>query len=443
MTLGNWSRSPSRGKNKHCATTSNSPAIYSIIMGRTKKQKAAAAKDEPGPDDYIFLAVFFPVGRSGAALTRDEDPADIEAAQRIGRWMHEAGLPIRKLFSRKSEQHIIVEVRKTVPEDVINSKLGAYKWVDTIVDTSKIPPQFRDCETTILRARVRSHDAIDKLGGMVYFSVDPIIPNGPRSESQFRNPFPRPKRVGYAEPSTFSMIRYHPLPPEFMVVEDDDTQPDVKPDVKPDIKPSVNVEATPDVSREATQAPNSTQVETKPKPEADVKPKIEDLRPNIEMNPSAEERRAREAEAKLEEGESTIIPSRTQTGLTSESPDIRPNVEMNPSAEERIEQERLRPKHEEQDIRPNREMNPSAEERREQERHRIKYEEQDQQVHPSEPGPSTQQNGTTTGPTDTQGREQEIPPRVKAEPQQAPVIQKRPAEDSARHDRDIKRERLA
>ncbi|KDN42371.1 hypothetical protein RSAG8_06862, partial [Rhizoctonia solani AG-8 WAC10335] len=268
-------------------------------MGRTKKQKAAAAKDERGPDDYIFLAVFFPVGRSGAALAREEDPKDIQAAQRIGRWMHEAGLPIRKLFCRKSEEHVIVEVRKEVPEEVINSKLGAYKWVDTIADISKIPPDHIDSETTILRARVKSHDGVEKMGGMVYFGIEPIVPTGPRSESPFKYPFPRPKRVGYREPSTFSAIRYYPLAPEFTVVEDG-TQPDVKPDIKPNVNPLVNPDVKPDVKpdvgRDSGQASNSNSTETKPKPEADVKPKVEEPapRPNYDMNPSAEERREQE-----------------------------------------------------------------------------------------------------------------------------------------------------
>ncbi|EUC62576.1 hypothetical protein RSOL_423520 [Rhizoctonia solani AG-3 Rhs1AP] len=390
-------------------------------MGRTKKQKAAAAKDEPGPDDYIFLAVFFPVGRSGAALAREDDPNDYKAAQRIGRWMHEAGLPIRKLFSRKSVEHIIVEVRKEIPEEVIDSKLGAYKWVDTIVDISKIPPDYIHCETTILRARVRSHDAVEKMGGMVYFPVEPIVPTGPRSESPFKSPFPRPKRVGYREPSTFSAIQYYPLPPEFTVVEEFDAQPDVKPDIKPQVNPDVK----PDVSRDPSQASNSS--ETKAKPEADVQPKSEEpLRPNHDMNP---ERSEQKKSVKTEAQESETKPK-------VEEP-VRPNWDMNPSAEERQEQERLRIKHEESIVRPNWDMNPSAEERVEQERRRVEFEGQGR---PEQPSPSTEQNGAPPGKNTP--REPENLPRVKTEPQQPPVVKKRPAENGDGQERGVKRERL-
>ncbi|KAJ1306239.1 hypothetical protein OPQ81_010944 [Rhizoctonia solani] len=430
-------------------------------MGRTKKQRAAAAKDEPGPDDYTFLAVFFPVGRSGAALARDDDPNDIKAAQRIGRWMHEAGLPIRKLFSRKSEEHIIVEVRKEVPEEVINSKLGAYKWVDTILDTSKIPPQFRGCETTILRARVRSHDAIEKMGGMVYFPIEPIIPTGPRSESQFKNPFPKPKRVGYAEPSTFSIIRYHPLLPEFTIVEDDDTQPDVKPDVKPDIKPDIKPEIKPDIkpsvgpdikpsiSRNGDQAlvvSKSIETEIKPRPEADVKPKAEELppRPNVDMNPAKGEESVLKAEPIVRPNWDVNSPPEKRRVREEVKPKIeeimRPSWDMNPSAEERGGQERSRLKDEEQIIRPNWDMNPSTEERLEQERRRLEFEGQER---PRESGPSAEQGKIPAEPADAQYRKPEASPTVKVEPPQPPAVQKRSAEDGIRREREVKRERLA
>lgn len=71
-------------------------------MGKSKSKKAKAEVDEPGPDDFTFLAVYFPVGRRGAALARESSPEDQKAAQSIGMWMHHIGLPIRKLFSRKS-----------------------------------------------------------------------------------------------------------------------------------------------------------------------------------------------------------------------------------------------------------------------------------------------------------------------------------------------------
>jgi hypothetical protein len=72
------------------------------IMGKSKSKKQKANLDEPGPDDFTYLAIFFPVGRNGAAMAKDNDLEDQAAAQRIGMWMHHAGLPIRKLFSRKS-----------------------------------------------------------------------------------------------------------------------------------------------------------------------------------------------------------------------------------------------------------------------------------------------------------------------------------------------------
>ncbi|CAE7206037.1 unnamed protein product, partial [Rhizoctonia solani] len=415
-------------------------------MGRTKKQKAAAAKDEPGPDDYIFLAVFFPIGRSAAPLAREEDETDVQAAQRIGRWMHEAGLPIRKLFSRKSDTHIIVEVRKEVPEEVINSKLGAYRWVDTIADISKIPAESRDCETTVLRARVKSHDAIDKMGGMVYFHIDPIIPTGPRSESPFKTPFPKPKRIGYREPSTFSsMIQYYPLPPEFTPVEEFSAELDIKPDIKPVVEPAnppVNLEVKPEIKpnvsgdlhqgiyiASANLVPDSTPTkasnsngETKFKPEADIKPKAEELllRPNWDMNPSAEERAEQDR-------------LRTEDNLETKpkvEEAIRPNWDMNPSAEERSEQEKLRVKHEEHNIRPNWDMNPSVEERVKQEVLRAEFEAEE----PSELDPS-EQNGTPPAPTDAPSREPEVSPRVKSEPGQPLVVQKRPAEVVDRQER--------
>lgn len=71
-------------------------------MGKSKSKKAKAAVDEPGPDDFTFLAVYFPVGRRGAPLARESSLEDQKAANAIGMWMHHIGLPIRKLFARKS-----------------------------------------------------------------------------------------------------------------------------------------------------------------------------------------------------------------------------------------------------------------------------------------------------------------------------------------------------
>ncbi|KAF8670188.1 hypothetical protein RHS04_08644 [Rhizoctonia solani] len=422
-------------------------------MGRTKKQKAAASKDEPGPDDYIFLILFFPVGRSGAKMVRDDDPDDIRAAQRIGRWMHEAGLPIRKLFSHKSYDQVIVEVRKEVPEDVIDSKLGAYKWVDTIVNTSSIPQDYRDCETTILRARVRSHDALEKISGIVYYPIERIIPTGPRSESQFRYPFPKPKRVGYAVPTTSTLVGYHPLPPEFTVVEEDNARPDVK----PDIMSNTEVDVKPIIDQGASQAANNNaelQAETKPRLEADIKPKIEErckqlgaqvstinyqlaLRPNIDtnpvkgggtelktepmiypnfdMNPSVEERIKRESVTKHEEP-------------------IVPNFDMNPSFEERIKRERLVKR--EEPVIPNLDMNPSTEGRLDREGFRMKYEEPSETIGTrgdrterlNEPSPAIETNVTSARPPDTSIRKLESSSIVKTEPREQPAAQKRHVE---------------
>jgi hypothetical protein len=49
-----------------------------------------------------------------------------------------------------------------VPQDVIDSKLGAYKWGDMLYAVRE-----RDAasESTIMRAKVKSHDAIEKMGG--------------------------------------------------------------------------------------------------------------------------------------------------------------------------------------------------------------------------------------------------------------------------------------
>ncbi|CAE6456861.1 unnamed protein product [Rhizoctonia solani] len=418
-------------------------------MGRSKKQKASAAKDEPGPDDYIFLILFFPVGRSGAKMVRDDDPKDISAAQRIGRWMHEAGLPIRKLFSRKSVDQVIVEVRKEIPEDVINSKLGAYKWVDTIVDSSSIPPDYRDCETTILRARVRSHDAVEKIGGMVYYPIDPIIPTGPRSESQFRYPFPKPRRVGYTVPTTSILVGYYPLPPEFTAIaEDENTQPDVKPDIKPRATPAVGADIKPVIRDDASQAPDRNlepQAETKPRVEADVKPKLEKplVHPNIDMNPVKEEGPALKTEPivhpNIDMNPSIEERLKKEGSLKREEPVI-PNFDMNPSSEERIERERL-VKHEEPIV-PNVDMNPSTEERLQQERARLKQEELDQPERSNEPDSTVEPNETHTAPPETFTRETVAPSTVKVEPKQQPVTQKRTAEGIEVPEREIKRERL-
>ncbi|ELU42174.1 hypothetical protein AG1IA_03797 [Rhizoctonia solani AG-1 IA] len=357
-------------------------------MGRTKKQKAAVSKDEPGPDDYIFLILFFPVGRSGARMVRDDDPDDIRAAQRIGRWMHEAGLPIRKLFSHKSYDQVIVEVRKEVPEDVIDSKLGAYKWVDTIVNTSSIPQDYRDCETTILRARVRSHDALEKISGIVYYPIERIIPTGPRSESQFRYPFPKPKRVGYSLVCVSKVVTFIG---SNKLTEEDNARPDVKPDIKPHVMSNTEVDVKPIIDQGASQAANNNaelQAETKPRLEAEERCKQLGaqvstinyqlaLRPNIDTNPV--------------KGGGTELKT---------EPMIVPNFDMNPSFEERIKRERL-----------------------------VKREEPgDRTERLNEPSPAIETNVTSARPPDTFIRKLESSSIVKTEPREQPAAQKRHVE---------------
>ncbi|QRV98424.1 hypothetical protein RhiJN_26443 [Ceratobasidium sp. AG-Ba] len=244
-------------------------------MGKSKSKKQQAAVDEPGPDDFTYLAVFFPIGRNGAAMARDSDPEDIAAAVRIGTWLHYAGLPIRKLFSRKSEEHVLVEVREEVPQAVIDSKLGAYRWADMLYT---VLAKDADSESIVMRARVKSHDAIEKMGGMVYFPIPKIVPDGPRSQSRFKDPFPQPRRHSMTEPSKFSAIKYLPLPPPPAFTEEDikprlhDNFEDTEPDIKPDIKPSIKPDIKPDVKSQFSQ-------DVKPQ---DVKDELGDIKPNYD-----------------------------------------------------------------------------------------------------------------------------------------------------------------
>ncbi|KAG8710661.1 hypothetical protein FRC08_016879 [Ceratobasidium sp. 394] len=254
-------------------------------MGKSKSKKQQAKVDVPGPDDFTYLAVFFPVGRNGAAMTKDSDPADKAAAERIGMWMHHAGLPIRKLFSRKTEEHVLVEVREEIPQDVIDSKLGAYKWGDML---HSILPKDIAAESTILRAKVRSHDAVEKMGGMVLFMIPRIVPEGPRAESRFKDPFPRPRRSELSEPSRFSAIKYWPLPPQLELPPQVDVKPrideeEAKPDVKPKLKSEPGQDVKPGLVKEESKPlvphgriPNGPDgSDTKPlnvKPEEDQKP---------------------------------------------------------------------------------------------------------------------------------------------------------------------------
>ncbi|KAG9083596.1 hypothetical protein FS749_005912 [Ceratobasidium sp. UAMH 11750] len=251
-------------------------------MGKSKSKKQQAKVDEPGPDDFTYIAVFFPVGRNGAAMTKDSDPADKAAAERIGTWMHHAGLPIRKLFSRKTAKHVLVEVREEIPQDVIDSKLGAYKWGDML---HSILPKDIAAESTILRAKVRSHDAVEKMGGMVLFMIPRIVPEGPRAESRFKDPFPRPRRSELSEPSRFSAIKYWPLPPQLELPPQVDVKPrideeEAKPDVKPKLKSEPGQDVKPGLVKEESKpfVPHSNGLDgpdTKPlnvKSEEDRKP---------------------------------------------------------------------------------------------------------------------------------------------------------------------------
>lgn len=86
----------------HVAKTTIGRLRAYTTMSKSKSKKAKAALDEPGPDDFTFLAVYFPVGRRGAQLARESSLEDQKAANDIGMWMHHIGLPIRKLFARKS-----------------------------------------------------------------------------------------------------------------------------------------------------------------------------------------------------------------------------------------------------------------------------------------------------------------------------------------------------
>ncbi|KAG8735360.1 hypothetical protein FRC10_010679, partial [Ceratobasidium sp. 414] len=299
-------------------------------MGRSKAKKQQAKVDKPGPDDFTYLAVFFPVGRNGAAMAKESDPADKAAATRIGTWMHHAGLPIRKLFSRKSEEHVLVEVREEVPQEVIDSKLGAYKWGDML---HSILPKDVAAESTIMRAKVRSHDAVEKMGGMVYFPIPRIAPDGPRAESRFKEPFPRPRKHSLTEPSTFSAIKYLPLPLQLAVprqtdqedvkpkiAEDEETKPDAKPNIKPepdqDVKPGfVKEESKRFITGDVvpTGDANTDGPDTKPwnvKPEEGQQPfSLTANQPNVRTHPDAKPKIKTKTEAEAEPDSSdTEIP---------------------------------------------------------------------------------------------------------------------------------------
>lgn len=60
------------------------------------------------------------------------------------------------------EEHVIVEVREEISQEVIDSKLGAYRWGDVLYAVS---PRDADSMTVVLRAKVKSHDGVDKMGG--------------------------------------------------------------------------------------------------------------------------------------------------------------------------------------------------------------------------------------------------------------------------------------
>ncbi|KAG8708584.1 hypothetical protein FRC09_001148 [Ceratobasidium sp. 395] len=241
-------------------------------MGKSKtaKRLQALKVDQPGPDDFTYLAVFFPVGRNGVALAKDSDPKDQEAAARIATWMHLAGLPIRKLFSRKSEEHVLVEVREEVPQDVIEAKLGAYRWTDML---HGVLPTHVNAESMVMRAKVRSHDAVEKMGGMVCFYPPRIVPDE-NVLSRFKQPFPQPRKHDLMEPSKFSAIKYIPLPPQLTFaheedvkprIADEETKPDIKPDAKPDDKSGVKSDDAPDTKPD-------TKPDLKSEPDQERKP---------------------------------------------------------------------------------------------------------------------------------------------------------------------------
>ncbi|KAG8769093.1 hypothetical protein FRC12_005180 [Ceratobasidium sp. 428] len=242
-------------------------------MGKSKtaKRLQALKVDQPGPDDFTYLAVFFPVGRNGVALAKDSDPKDQEAAARIATWMHLAGLPIRKLFSRKSEEHVLVEVREEVPQDVIEAKLGAYRWTDML---HGVLPTHVNAESMVMRAKVRSHDAVEKMGGMVCFYPPRIVPDE-NVLSRFRRPFPQPRKHDLMEPSKFSAIKYIPLPPQLTFSHDEDIKPriadeETKPDIKPrDVKPDVKLESKLDT---ALDTKPGTKPDLQPEPDQERKP---------------------------------------------------------------------------------------------------------------------------------------------------------------------------
>lgn len=56
-------------------------------------------------------------------------------------------------------------MREEISQEVIDSKLGAYRWGDVI---HHVAPRDADSETVIMRAKVKSHDGVDKMGGKRY-----------------------------------------------------------------------------------------------------------------------------------------------------------------------------------------------------------------------------------------------------------------------------------
>ncbi|KAG8767755.1 hypothetical protein FRC12_006065 [Ceratobasidium sp. 428] len=241
-------------------------------MGKSKtaKRLQALKVDQPGPDDFTYLAVFFPVGRNGVALAKDSNPEDQQAAARIATWMHLAGLPIRKLFSRRSEEHVLVEVREEVPQDVIEAKLGAYKWTDML---HGVLPTHVNAESMVMRAKVRSHDAVEKMGGMVCFYPPRIVPDE-NVLSRFKQPFPQPRKHDLMEPSKFSAIKYIPLLPQLTFsheedvkprIADEETKPDIKFEEKPDVKSGVKLNDGPDTKPD-------TKPDLQPEPDQERKP---------------------------------------------------------------------------------------------------------------------------------------------------------------------------
>ncbi|KDQ12008.1 hypothetical protein BOTBODRAFT_34860 [Botryobasidium botryosum FD-172 SS1] len=171
------------------------------------KKRNRASKQEEEEEDVVYLAVFDAYGRPESqyvALHKDS-PQSRNAKTDICQWLTCAGLEIWALYTKTTENCIIVQVKRT---EKVESVLGGHKWSNFLKNRqypgwdTKVSKIF-ECTLQTSRAVTRQH----------MFEQSDWLPDSSDTHFHFAKPYPSPDRTVLPPPTLLGKISFaRPLP---------------------------------------------------------------------------------------------------------------------------------------------------------------------------------------------------------------------------------------